>query len=154
MSSIRIAQSDEDIAGCFQVMQQLRPHLVPGAFVARVRLQEKGGYQLAYLEANRQVQSVAGFRLIENLSRGRVLYVDDLVTDAANRSHGYGRELLAWLIERAHNRGCQSFELDSGVQRFEAHRFYLSNRMFISGHHFRLMLDSAATLRPPSGARI
>jgi GNAT superfamily N-acetyltransferase len=154
MSSIRIAQSDEDIAGCFQVMRQLRPHLLPGAFVARVRLQEKGGYQLAYLEADRQVQSVAGFRLIENLSRGRVLYVDDLVTDAESRSHGFGRELLGWLIERAQDRGCQSLELDSGVQRFAAHRFYLSNRMFISSHHFRLMLDSAATARPASGGRI
>jgi len=36
--------------------------------------------------------------------------------------------------------GCQSFELDSGVQRFDAHRFYLTNRMQIPSHHFRLSL--------------
>jgi hypothetical protein len=48
--------------------------------------------------------------------------------------------MLDWLIERARGEGCQSFELDSGVQRFDAHRFYLSNRMIISSHHFRLKL--------------
>jgi len=32
--------------------------------------------------------------------------------------------------------------LDSGVQRFSAHRFYLSKRMEISSHHFSLKLDS------------
>jgi hypothetical protein len=29
-------------------------------------------------------------------------------------------------------------ELDSGVQRHDAHRFYLTNRMVISSYHFRL----------------
>jgi GNAT superfamily N-acetyltransferase len=146
MSSIRIAQSDDDIAGCFQVMQQLRPHLQPEAFVARVRLQEAGGYQLAYLEVDHHVRSIAGFLLIENLARGRVLYVDDLVTDASSRSHGYGRELMAWLMARAQSGGCRTLELDSGVQRFDAHRFYLSNRMSISSHHFRLTLDQAISV--------
>ena len=146
MSSIRIAQSDDDIAGCFQVMQQLRPHLQPEAFVARVRLQETGGYQLSYLAVDHHVRSVAGFRLIENLARGRVLYVDDLVTDASSRSHGYGRELMAWLMARALSGGCRTLELDSGVQRFDAHRFYLSNRMSISSHHFRLTLDQAISV--------
>ncbi|MGZ5001726.1 MAG: GNAT family N-acetyltransferase, partial [Chthoniobacterales bacterium] len=31
--------------------------------------------------------------------------------------------------------------LDSGVQRFDAHRFYLMKRMKISSHHFSLELD-------------
>ncbi|MGZ5023946.1 MAG: GNAT family N-acetyltransferase, partial [Chthoniobacterales bacterium] len=32
--------------------------------------------------------------------------------------------------------------LDSGVQRFDAHRFYLMKRMKISSHHFVLDLSS------------
>jgi GNAT superfamily N-acetyltransferase len=140
MSIVRIATSDQDIARCFPVMRQLREHLVEGEFVARVRLQENTGYRLALLEDRGDIRSVAGFRLLENLFSGRMMYVDDLVTDRSIRSKGFGREMLAWLIERARQDRCRSFELDSGVQRFDAHRFYLANRMIISSHHFRLTL--------------
>jgi hypothetical protein len=30
--------------------------------------------------------------------------------------------------------------LDSGVRRFDAHRFYLNKRMNISSHHFSMVL--------------
>ena len=122
-------------------MQQLRPHLAETEFVTRVRRQaDSGGYQLAFLEDGGAVSAVAGFRLIDNLAGGRILYVDDLVTDAGARSRGHGKVLLDWLADRARQEGCQFLELDSGVQRFDAHRFYLVNRMVISSHHFRLGL--------------
>ena len=140
MSSVRLAQSDEDIAGCFPVMSQLRQHLQRDQFVPRVRLQEQTGYRLTLLEDGGTVKAAAGFRVIENLFSDRMLYVDDLVTDERERSKGYGKQMLDWLIERARKEGCHSFELDSGVQRFDAHRFYLSNKMIISSHHFRLKL--------------
>jgi GNAT superfamily N-acetyltransferase len=138
--TIRIAESDEEIARCFPVVSQLRPHLTETEFVPTVRRQEKGGYRLVSLEEDGRISAVAGYRLIDNLFAGRVLYVDDLVTDADARSKGYGKELLSWLANRAREEGCKSLELDSGVQRFDAHRFYLGQRMFISSHHFRLEL--------------
>lgn len=141
MHSITIAQSDDEIAKCFGVMHQLRDHLVQAEFVPIIRLQEKGGYRLAFLEDAGEVQALAGFRVTERLyAGGKILYVDDLVTDRTSRSHGYGRALLGWLVDRAKAEGCVTLELDSGVQRFDAHRFYLANRMIISGHHFRLKL--------------
>jgi GNAT superfamily N-acetyltransferase len=121
-------------------MHQLRTELREADFVGRVRRQEAGGYQLAFLEDEGQVRAAAGFRLMDNLVRGRILYVDDLVTDAAVRSKGYGRQLLEWLVDRAKHERCAALELDSGVQRHDAHRFYLSNRMIIASHHFRLQL--------------
>ena len=140
MRAVRIAQSDEEIAACFPVMSQLRQHLHQEQFVTRVRLQEQTGYRLALLADEGAVKALGGFRIIENLFSGRMFYVDDLVTDERDRSKGYGKQLIEWLIERARKEGCQSFELDSGVQRFDAHRFYLANRMIISSHHFRLKL--------------
>lgn len=140
MSSIQVADSDEQISRCFPVMQFLRPHLLDGEFVATVRRQQNGGYVLAYLEDGGQVLSVAGFRLIENLVSGKLLYVDDLVTLEEHRSRGFGKAIFDWLVERARQEGCAYLELDSGVQRFRAHRFYLTNRMIISAHHFRLKL--------------
>ena len=87
-------------------------------------------------ERDGRVLAVAGFRVAENLAWGRHLYVDDLVTAAAARSTGCGQELFDWLVRYAVEAGCGQLHLDSGVQRFDAHRFYLRNRMSITSHHF------------------
>lgn len=137
---IHQATADSEIARCYAVMRQLRPHLAEADFVPIVRRQLAGGYHLAFLETDRAVEAVAGYRFIDNLVSGRILYVDDLVTDAATRSQGHGKRLFDWLVERAREQGCTNLELDSGVQRFDAHRFYFVNRMVISSHHFRLAL--------------
>lgn len=139
-ADIRIAQSDAEILACFPVMQQLRTHLQMSDFVARVRKQQHEGYLLAALYEEDAVRAVAGYRYYHNLFSGHVLYVDDLVTDQQVRSTGHGDKLLKWLIRQAIDRGCDSFELDSGVQRHGAHRFYLLHRMDIVSYHFRLRL--------------
>lgn len=137
---IRLAQIDEDINAGFPVMVQLRPHLIREEFVSRVRRQEKDGFRLALLEDNGQVRAVTGFRLGESLAWGEYLYIDDLVTDEIDRSRGYGQRLFDWLLDFAREHGCKQVHLDSGVQRFGAHRFYLRNRMDITSHHFTLKL--------------
>jgi hypothetical protein len=43
-------------------------------------------------------------------------------------------------VDQAREADCRTRELDSGVRRFDAHRFYLTNRMVIASHHFRLEL--------------
>ncbi|MFH1108367.1 MAG: GNAT family N-acetyltransferase [Planctomycetota bacterium] len=98
------------------------------------------GYRLAFLEDGGEAKAVAGFRFLEFLAWGRILYVDDLVTLARERSKGFGDRLFDWLVEQAVERGCDQLHLDSGVQRFGAHRFYLRKRMDITAHHFALKL--------------
>ena len=144
MSSILIAlaESDTDILRCFPVMLQLRPHLVEAEFVARVRGMQAQGFRLARLEEDGAVRAVAGYRYHEKLFSGSTLYVDDLVSDPAQRSRGHGARLLAWLIAEARKNRCDLFELDSGVQRFDAHRFYFRERMKISSYHFTLPLQA------------
>lgn len=128
--------TDRQIQSCFDVMVQLRPHLQRKDFLGCVRQQEKTGYRLlAAVDAGR-VCGVAGYRVFECLSRGRNLYVDDLVTDDAMRSRGIGRTLLKALETEALHQRCRHLSLDSGVQRFEAHRFYLREGMHILCHHF------------------
>lgn len=141
MPEIRLAQSEGDIERCYPVMSQLRPHVPERDFVARVRRQMTGGYEMALLDDDGGVRAVAGFRVFENLVRGRHMYVDDLVTESRQRSAGHGRALLDWLVDLAKARGCAALELDSGVQRFDAHRFYFRQRMSIVSYHFTLPLE-------------
>jgi GNAT superfamily N-acetyltransferase len=137
---IRFALTDADIQNCFPIMAQLRPHLVEGEFVARVRQQEQDGYRLVLPEESGDVRAVSGFRTGESLSWGGFLYIDDSVTGESSRSHGFGQQLFDWIVDFAKANGCVQLHLDSGVQRFGAHRFYLTNRMDIAAHHFSLAL--------------
>jgi GNAT superfamily N-acetyltransferase len=121
-------------------MSQLRPHLRAEDFTARVRRQMGQGYQLLAGSVAGRVVAVAGFRLIEALAWGPTLYIDDLVTDSRERSKGYGEALMRWLIDYARTHGCEELHVDSGVQRFDAHRFYLAQGMKISSHHFSIDL--------------
>ena len=138
---IVVPQTDAEIGACQPVVAQLRPHVNESGFVPRVRRQMQQGYELATVVGTAGPVAVAGFRCAENLAWGRYLYVDDLVTDAAHRSRGCGELLLEWLIAEARRRDCDAVHLDSGVQRFDAHRFYLRHRMRISSHHFEIRLQ-------------
>lgn len=142
---IAVAETADEIARCFEVMQELRTHLATSDdFIARVQHQRAEGYRLAFLETEGAVRAVAGYRILELLFSGRTLYVDDLVTKGSERSRGFGGRLFDWLVAEARRENCRAFTLDSGVQRFDAHRFYLMKRMQIASHHFTLSLEERA----------
>src|SRR5687768_8869754 len=119
-ADVHHARTDAEIAACFPVLAQLRPHLEAASFVAQVRRMEAEGFRLCFLEVEGAVRAVAGYRRMEMLATGPVLYVDDLVTDAAFRSQGHGARLLAWLLKEAEALGCRYLELDSGTTRLAA----------------------------------
>jgi GNAT superfamily N-acetyltransferase len=142
--TIRIepATTDADIAACFPTIRQLRTHLTDAeAFRQQVRRQMDDGYTLAVLRLDGEIAGCAGFRVHETLSRGRYMYVEDLVTSSAHRSHGLGDALFDWLAGEARGRGCAQMEVISGVQRTDAHRFYHRKRMVIKA--FQLVLALA-----------
>ena len=139
---IGLANTPEQVGRCSSVMRELRRHIKAIDFAARVLLQQKEGYELAFLELDGAVRSVAGFRILNLLFSGRTLYIDDLVTHESDRTRGFGAALFDWLVEHAKEQGCEHLTLDSGVQRFAAHRFYLNRGMDITSHHFDLKLTS------------
>lgn len=140
-ADVRIAETDDEIAATFDVMSQLRPALARDAYVPLVRrLMQEEGYRLAALHDRGRVAAVAGYRPMTMLHCGRLLYVDDLVTDAAARSHGHGRTLLDWLKEEGRRRGCRELQLISRVVREQAHRFYFREGLGIECFHFRVAL--------------
>jgi GNAT superfamily N-acetyltransferase len=130
-----------DVALGYAAMQELRGHRPPLAspetFAAWVS-DHTQGYRLAgaFLDGESEAAAVIGFRPMTLLYAGKTLYVDDLSTKAAYRGRGLGTALLAWAEEEARRLGCEELHLDSGVQRFAAHRLYLKFGFDISAHHF------------------
>jgi GNAT superfamily N-acetyltransferase len=140
---IELVHSDEQRLQCFEVLKELRPSIVRERFLEDLARMAKEGFALAAVwdsdpasgDRGRQaegdsserietVRAVAGFRPMEMFSTGPILYVDDLVTASAHRGKKYGAALLAFLNEHAKSLGCKFLELDSGMQRLDAHRFY------------------------------
>jgi GNAT superfamily N-acetyltransferase len=141
MISIVKALTDEQILEIRDVMRQLRPQIAVDAYVPTVRrMMDSDGYHVAAVLDHGVVRAVAGYRFMEMLYCGRVMYVDDLNTDDQCRSAGFGKLLMDWLKNEATTHGCEELHLDSGVQREQTHRFYFRERLTISAYHFRVRL--------------
>lgn len=140
---IEIANTDAEILACFSVIQELRPHIaVPQQYLQQVRRQQCQGYRLIFVRDGARVVAAAGYRFFETLAWGPILYVDDLITAEDQRGKGHAGELFAYLFAEARQAGCREFHLDSGVNRFAAHRFYHQHGLRISSHHFSLALET------------
>ena len=68
---ISLASTDAEIAACYPVIRELRPHLPEETFVARVRSQQQYGYLLAFRQEMDMPVAAAGFRIGQSLSWGR-----------------------------------------------------------------------------------
>jgi GNAT superfamily N-acetyltransferase len=142
--NIKIAESDAELARVSDVLLELRSTFTKDKLIAQIKAQQQAGYRLAYLEADGEILCVAGFVVGTKLAWGKHLYVDDLVTAERQRSTGAGKRMLDWLKIHALELGCGQLQLDSGVQRFGAHRFYLREGFHISSHHFAITDLAAA----------
>lgn len=140
--TIRVVRTDDEIARCYPVLAELRPHLQTAEFVATIRgLAARTGFRLAYL-SDGDVKAVAGYRVSEWLHAGKYLEIEDLVTTSAARSSGYGGQLFDWLVAEARREGCRQLRLLSGVKRTDAHRFYERKGMVHEAKYFSLTLDT------------
>src|SRR3954452_9777351 len=113
---IEAALTDEQMLTTRDVMLQLRPAISVEEYLPMVRrMMETNGYHLVALYDGDAVRAVAGYRFLEKLYCGKILYVDDLNTDERCRSKGYGKALLDWLKAEARTNGCGQLHCDSGV---------------------------------------
>ena len=132
------AETDEHIASTFDVMQQLRPHLERDSYVARIRqLAASDGLRLVALADEGEIRAVASYRVMDMLYCGRLLYIDDVVSDESKRSRGHGAALMAYLKDQARALGCSEVQLISRTTREHAHRFYFREGFGIECFHFR-----------------
>ena len=124
------------VSDMLPVLVELRTALTADSLTAIYAEGHPQGLRFLVAYDGERCVGVAGWRIMALTFATRKLYVDDLVTTADGRSKGVGHALLEELESRARAAGCTAIDLDSGVQRHAAHRFYLRERMHISSHHF------------------
>lgn len=123
------------LAAAESVHRELRPHL-PENYVERMKEVFAGGAEMAVAVIGGQVAGVTVFRVLEKTHSGRDLYCDDLVTSERQRSTGVGHALMEYMEAICRERECDTFSLDSGTWRQQAHKFYFREGMTITSYHF------------------
>lgn len=137
MEIVELPPGDPRLASeVLPVLSQLRNQLSADSFATVFEEGYPQGLRFTAAYDEGRCVGVAGWRLVACTSAGRKLYVDDLVTAVTARSQGVGARLLDHLLDRAREAGCTVLDLDSGVQRSDAHRFYMRERMIVSAFHF------------------
>ncbi len=134
---LRHAETDQQIAACFPLMRQLRPHLAGRTeLVTRVRRQEKESYRLLIAWRGEEAVGAAGYRMQENLIRGRFVYVDDLVVLDSERRSGIGAQLLDEVARLAKEAGIDWLTLDTALDNALGQRFYFRWGLLSTALHF------------------
>jgi GNAT superfamily N-acetyltransferase len=132
---VRLVTSGKALEQAAVVLCHLRTQFTQAALLHQVKKQIADGYQLACVYHDKQIIAVAGFVIGRKLAWGKYLYVDDVIALPEQRCKGAGKILFDWLKQHAKQQGCDQLHLDSGVQRFDAHRFYLREGLNIASHH-------------------
>lgn len=95
---------------------------------ARQRLSEAIASPLSAILVAEDAGALVGFCTIyldlDSVRFGQRCWIEDLAVDPQRRSHGIGASLLAAAKDWARLAGATHLELDSGLGREAAHRFY------------------------------
>ena len=134
MAELRITEDVPLTADLLPLLRLLRPNLTDESVA---ELATDGPRFLVGYSPSGLPLALAGYRVLVT-SRGRILYVDDLVTAVEARSRGIGAEVMAALVALARRHECVRLELDSGVTNHAAHRFYLRHELDIVAFHFAI----------------
>ena len=132
------------LAAAAGVHRQLRPH-IPEDYIGRMKEVFAGGAEMAVAVVHGQVAGITVFRVLEKTHSGRDLYCDDLVTDEDRRSTGVGHALIEYMENLCRERQCDTFSLDSGTWRQQAHKFYFREGMTITSFHFDKKVSRKST---------
>lgn len=133
------AQTLEDIELAREAILAFRTNLDPASFVKQIhQMMEKECFELAYVpsEDHKKAAAFIGFRTMNMLRTGKIIYVDDLFTLPSYRGHGYAGALLDYVHKQAEEQGIDTVHLDSGFALHPAHRLYLSKGYVLACHHF------------------
>ena len=67
---------------------------------------------------------------------GKSCEVDHVYINSELQNAGIGKKLFNFIFHYAKERGCETSELNSYVQNFRSHKFYMNLDYVIKGYHF------------------
>ena len=133
------ATTRADIETCKEAILEFRPNLEPETVVDKVfQMIRSEGFEMAFVPNEDHSKAVAfiGYRKLNLLRTGPMIYIDDLFTFPEFRGKGYAGALLDHVALKAAGGGIKSIHLDSGYALHTAHRLYLNKGYYLACNHF------------------
>ncbi|SEJ40042.1 Acetyltransferase (GNAT) family protein [Dyadobacter koreensis] len=139
---VKIAKTSQEIEFCKEAVLAFRPNVDEENFVSQVSQMMEDGFTLAYISDDLETKAVAitGYRIINMLRTGPIIYIDDLYTSPECRGKGYAKRLLDFVDDEGKKMGINAVHLDSGYMLHDAHRLYLNQGYHLACNHFAKMI--------------
>ncbi|ASK29277.1 GNAT family N-acetyltransferase [Chryseobacterium sp. T16E-39] len=136
---VKEAKTRAEIEFCKEVILQFRTNLSEDNYVDQtLEMMAEEGFKLLYIANDQDTKAVAfiGYRPLQMLRTGKIIYIDDLFTSEECRGKGYAGILLDEVAKEAEITNIQSIHLDSGYMLHTAHRLYLNKGYVLACNHF------------------
>ena len=127
---IRELKTEAEFRRAHAVMHELRTDMDEDTYLEFLDEMVPQGYRMLALEADGEIAALAGIAKRVNFYYRHYIWVYDLITKETERSKSYGLQLLQHIEVIARDEGCETVALSSGLQRLDAHRFYLDKAGF------------------------
>lgn len=113
-----------------------------GANVDKALLEERllemfdQNYECFGIYTSGKLIGVFGLWFMTRHYAGRSCEVDHIYIEDELQGKGVGQELLRFIAEYATSKNCETLELNSYVENFRSHKFYMNLGYVIRGYHF------------------
>lgn len=93
-------------------------------------------YECFGVYSNRELIGVFGLWFMTRHYAGKSCEPDHVFIKPQFQNKGIGRRIFEFIFNYAREKGCETSELNSYVQNFKSHKFYMNHGYVIKGYHF------------------
>lgn len=93
-------------------------------------------YECAVLYDGEKLIGVAGMWFCTRHYSGRSVELDHVFIEDGYRRKGLGKQFMKCIYDYVGQKGCQAVELNTYVQNYPSHKFYMNEGFEILGYHF------------------
>ncbi|MBT2619703.1 GNAT family N-acetyltransferase [Chryseobacterium sp. ISL-6] len=128
--------TDLEIQQCWEVISLLRPHLDKNNWKEIIHeMMENEKYRISGIMENDQCVAFAGYRVMNSLHSGHIIYIDDLCTLESHRGKGLASQLLAYVEHIARSSAMDAVVLDTDFTNNTAQKVYLKSGFRLAALH-------------------
>jgi len=83
-----------------------------------------------------EIIGVFGLWFMTRHYAGKSCEPDHVYINPEYQNRGFGKEIFEFIFSYCKEKGCETSELNSYVQNFRSHKFYMNHGYVIKGYHF------------------
>lgn len=121
-------KTELEIQQCWEVVSLLRPHLDKNNLLEIIlEMMKNEKYSIAAIEDNDKFVAFAGYRIMNSLHSGHIIYIDDLCTLESHRGKGLATQLLDYVEDISRKMNLDAIVLDTDFHNHTAQKIYFKS---------------------------